>query len=449
MSGHGTAGGPRRDGRRECRRVSDVEAADVAAASAGDERAFERIVARHRRELHAHCYRMLGSVHDADDALQDALLGTWRGLPTFEGRSSLRSWLFPRHDPRGAPHVAAPRTTHDGHRPRPPQPIRPRARGDGDGGVVHRAVPGRCAARRRDGPGRAAGRAAGRRAGVRRRRADAAAAPAGRAVATRRRGAVGRRGGRPRSTPRWRPSTARCSGLRETVADRSPRRQPAGGAARARRRGAAPPRRRRWSRRGNVTTSTGSSPCWPPTLASRCRRCRRGSRVGTRSPSSSGCACSPTDWRLVPIGANGQLAVAGYMGDGPSLPRGGIIVLTVRDGAIAGVRQLRRSGRGDPVRHPGGRGAMSSRPARLCTGETSHRGDPTDGRHQPHHRPRRSAGDRADDCADPGPLPVHRARWRASSGADRLPLERRGRSSSARPRRPRSSRRCGRTRPSP
>jgi RNA polymerase sigma-70 factor, ECF subfamily len=48
----------------------------------------------HRRELHAHCYRMLGSVHDADDALQDALLRAWRGLATFEGRSSVRSWLY-------------------------------------------------------------------------------------------------------------------------------------------------------------------------------------------------------------------------------------------------------------------------------------------------------------------------------------------------------------------
>ena len=47
-----------------------------------------------RRELHAHCYRVLGSTHDADDALQDALLRAWRGLARFEGRSSLRSWLY-------------------------------------------------------------------------------------------------------------------------------------------------------------------------------------------------------------------------------------------------------------------------------------------------------------------------------------------------------------------
>jgi len=64
------------------------------AARRGDEHAYRRLVEPRRSELHAHCYRMLGSVDDAEDALQDALLRAWRGLPRFEGRSSLRSWLY-------------------------------------------------------------------------------------------------------------------------------------------------------------------------------------------------------------------------------------------------------------------------------------------------------------------------------------------------------------------
>ncbi len=64
------------------------------AAQRGDASAFEQLVARYRGELHAHCYRMLGSVQDAEDALQEALLGTWRGLAGFAGRSSIRSWLY-------------------------------------------------------------------------------------------------------------------------------------------------------------------------------------------------------------------------------------------------------------------------------------------------------------------------------------------------------------------
>ncbi len=55
---------------------------------------FDEAVATHRRELLAHCYRMLGSPHDAEDALQEALVGAWKGWAGFEGRSSVRTWLF-------------------------------------------------------------------------------------------------------------------------------------------------------------------------------------------------------------------------------------------------------------------------------------------------------------------------------------------------------------------
>ena len=63
-------------------------------ARAGDERAFGDLIGPHRRELQVHCYRILGSALDAEDALQETMLAAWQGLPGFEGRSSVRVWLF-------------------------------------------------------------------------------------------------------------------------------------------------------------------------------------------------------------------------------------------------------------------------------------------------------------------------------------------------------------------
>src|SRR3954466_8111734 len=91
-------------------------------AKEGSEDAYRRLVEPHRSELHAHCYRMLGSVQDAEDALQEALVRAWRGLPKFEGRSSLRSWLY-RIAPNTPPPAIEPR----------PTPVSPGARGGGGG----------------------------------------------------------------------------------------------------------------------------------------------------------------------------------------------------------------------------------------------------------------------------------------------------------------------------
>ena len=60
----------------------------------GDEHAFGQLIGPYQGELRLHCYRILGSAQDAEDALQETLLAAWRGLAQFEGRSSVRTWLY-------------------------------------------------------------------------------------------------------------------------------------------------------------------------------------------------------------------------------------------------------------------------------------------------------------------------------------------------------------------
>ena len=106
-----------------------VETNDLLARTrAGDGEAFRELVAPHQRELQVHCYRMLGSISDAEDALQDTLLAAWQGIASFEGRSSLRTWLYRIATNRclNARRAAARRPAKEWDVPRvdPPEPTR-------------------------------------------------------------------------------------------------------------------------------------------------------------------------------------------------------------------------------------------------------------------------------------------------------------------------------------
>jgi RNA polymerase sigma-70 factor (ECF subfamily) len=96
----------------------------LARAQAGDGLAFGELTEPFRRELHVHCYRILGSVHDAEDVLQETMLAAWRGITRFEGRASLRFWLY-----RIATNQCLNALRGSGHRPVRPgqQPSAPEA----------------------------------------------------------------------------------------------------------------------------------------------------------------------------------------------------------------------------------------------------------------------------------------------------------------------------------
>ncbi len=74
--------------------ASDRDASIHLLAHAGDQDAFQRLTDPYRRELLVHCYRLLGSLEDAEDILQETMLRAWRRLASFEGRASIRAWLY-------------------------------------------------------------------------------------------------------------------------------------------------------------------------------------------------------------------------------------------------------------------------------------------------------------------------------------------------------------------
>src|SRR5579862_8990088 len=100
----------------------------LARARAGDQDAFRQLTEPHRRELQAHCYRILGSAQDAEDAVQETLLAAWRGLGGFEERSSVRTWLYRVATSRclNTLRASSRRVTMDGPQswPDPPEPTR-------------------------------------------------------------------------------------------------------------------------------------------------------------------------------------------------------------------------------------------------------------------------------------------------------------------------------------
>jgi RNA polymerase sigma factor (sigma-70 family) len=99
-------------------------------ALAGDDQAFGEVTGPYLAELRLHCYRILGSVQDAEDVLQETLLAAWRGLGQYEGRAALRTWLYRIATNRCLNALRADRRRPRPEPPEPPfEPPRPTRRG--------------------------------------------------------------------------------------------------------------------------------------------------------------------------------------------------------------------------------------------------------------------------------------------------------------------------------
>ena len=293
----------------------ELDAQVIAAAKGGDEAAFATLVERHRGELQVHAYRMLGSLEDAQDALQEAFLRAWSGRATYRGQSTFRAWLYrittnaclrilERRPRRLVPYEAGP-AAELGARPVPPadlpwlQPYPDRLideRPEPDDAVVTRETI------------ELAFLAAIQHLPPRQRAvlilrdvldwpADDTAAVLEMSVAA---------------------ANSALQRARATMQERLPADGSNGRPPRAPRRPNARCSRRTW-RRSSDTTTVGSSRSFVRTCAWRCRRTPPGTTDATRSPRSSptiAFAPGSAAHRFVPTRANRQPAFGVYRGDG-------------------------------------------------------------------------------------------------------------------------------------
>ena len=252
----------RRERTSRCEDASVTEQT-LARARVGDEEAFRELTDPYRRELQVHIYRIVGSPQDAEDLLQETLLAAWRGLERFEGRASLRAWLYRIATNRSLDALRASRRRPEDLQRMTEMP-EPTRYGERD---LARALPGR-PARGHPRPGSRTGGAlrgqGGDRAGVHRRPSAPPAAAARGARAARRARVPRRRGRRDARHHRASGQQPRCAARGRRLEARlpaSPTRTGAAPALQARARHRRPLRRRHPDRRHR----RASSPCSPTT----------------------------------------------------------------------------------------------------------------------------------------------------------------------------------------